>query len=284
MAAKPILAGIDGSEQSLRAVDWATREAIQRDAPLRIVSVIPLDLRNDWFVPPDPGYGRKRKSAESALADAADLAHLIAPGLTVDLSLRAGDPGPDLAALASRAAMLVVGSRGLSGVAAMALGSVGRYLAAHAPTVVVVDRDEVVPPCNRVVVGIRDVDDSEAPLGFAFDEAARRGAYLVAAQSWYWFRPPGSGATTASQVSAEALIRLFRLLEPWREKYPDVAVGEEIIHAHPGKALVKLSASADLLVLGRHRGSLSITDSPIGSITRSVLSRACCPVAIVPAS
>ena len=38
MAAKPIVAGTDGSEESLRAVDWAAREAALRGAPLRIVS------------------------------------------------------------------------------------------------------------------------------------------------------------------------------------------------------------------------------------------------------
>ena len=34
MAAKPIVAGTDGSEESLRAVDWAAREAALRGAPL----------------------------------------------------------------------------------------------------------------------------------------------------------------------------------------------------------------------------------------------------------
>src|SRR5437879_5665727 len=37
MASKPIVAGTDGSEESLRAVDWAAREAAMRGAPLRIV-------------------------------------------------------------------------------------------------------------------------------------------------------------------------------------------------------------------------------------------------------
>ena len=38
MAAKPIVAGTDGSEESLRAVDWAAREAALRGAPLRIAA------------------------------------------------------------------------------------------------------------------------------------------------------------------------------------------------------------------------------------------------------
>src|SRR5271163_3786708 len=38
MSAKPIVVATDGSEESLRAVDWAAREAVLRGAPLRIVS------------------------------------------------------------------------------------------------------------------------------------------------------------------------------------------------------------------------------------------------------
>ena len=38
MSAKPIVAATDGSKESLRAVDWADREAVLRGAPLRIVS------------------------------------------------------------------------------------------------------------------------------------------------------------------------------------------------------------------------------------------------------
>ena len=42
MAAKPIVAGTDGSEESLRAVDWAAREAALHCAPLRIVAAAAL--------------------------------------------------------------------------------------------------------------------------------------------------------------------------------------------------------------------------------------------------
>ena len=42
MSAKPIVAATDGSEESLRAVEWAAREAMLRGAPLRIVSAAAL--------------------------------------------------------------------------------------------------------------------------------------------------------------------------------------------------------------------------------------------------
>ena len=40
MAAKPVVAGTDGSEESLRAGRWAAREAALRGAPLRIVAAV----------------------------------------------------------------------------------------------------------------------------------------------------------------------------------------------------------------------------------------------------
>ncbi len=42
MAPKPVVTGTDGSEESLRAVEWAAREAALYGAPLRIVSVAEL--------------------------------------------------------------------------------------------------------------------------------------------------------------------------------------------------------------------------------------------------
>ena len=39
MAPKPIIAGTDGSAGSLRAVEWAAREAVLRKTALRIVAV-----------------------------------------------------------------------------------------------------------------------------------------------------------------------------------------------------------------------------------------------------
>ena len=42
MATKPVVVGVDGSEESLRAVEWAALEAKRHSWSLRIVSVPPL--------------------------------------------------------------------------------------------------------------------------------------------------------------------------------------------------------------------------------------------------
>ena len=38
MAANPVVVGVDGSEESLRAVEWAALEARRHSVPLRILS------------------------------------------------------------------------------------------------------------------------------------------------------------------------------------------------------------------------------------------------------
>jgi nucleotide-binding universal stress UspA family protein len=42
MTARPIVAATDGSDESLRAVDWAAREAMLHGVPLRIISAAAL--------------------------------------------------------------------------------------------------------------------------------------------------------------------------------------------------------------------------------------------------
>ena len=45
MDGNPIIAGTDGSEDSLRAVEWAAREAVRRTVALRVVSAPELPPR-----------------------------------------------------------------------------------------------------------------------------------------------------------------------------------------------------------------------------------------------
>lgn len=50
----PIVAGTDGSEESLAAVEWAAREAERRRAPLCIVHVV------DHYHGPATAHARRR--------------------------------------------------------------------------------------------------------------------------------------------------------------------------------------------------------------------------------
>jgi len=272
MEPQAIVAATDGSEESLRAVDWAAAEALLRGKPLRIVSAMSL---LPWTVPlqlrPDRDYIADliRSEREQALVTAASRAAMRAPGLVIDANPLGGPPAQAIAEAGSGALMLVVGSRGVGAFTAMTLGSVSRYVSAHAGCPVVVVRDPSAVPHGQVVVGVGDPDDCAEALAFGFEEAEPRQASLLAVHAW-----PGSGP-----VPAGAQVALAEALGDWRDKYPGVPAGQEVVAGRPARILVGLSARAGLVVIGRHAG----LQGP-GSVRHAVLSHAHGPIAIVPSS
>ncbi len=291
MASKPIVAGTDGSEESLRAVDWAAREAILRGAPLRIVSAATL-LRRMASRADTTGYDDVTdvllKERDRALAAAAERAGKVAPGLLIDTDPLSGQPAQAVTDAGAGALILVVGSRGGGAFTAMVLGSVSRYVASHASCPVVVVRDDTAATRRQVVIGISDLDHCADSLTFAFEEASLRQASLMAVHAWH---APQTDISRAGDTytaedphafEAEAGRHLEGLLNDWKEKYPDVPVSQDVVHGHPGRALVGLSARADLVVIGRHTEH---TGRPgPGSVRHAVLNHAHGPVAIVPSA
>jgi nucleotide-binding universal stress UspA family protein len=283
MVTRPVVVGVDGSEESLQAVEWAAQEAERHACPLRIVSApaaIPR-IRGHHASAQTVGIalrGASERALEAAVARSGELA----PGLSAE-------SGAD-------AAMLVVGARGAGGFAAMLLGSVSRYAATRAACPVIVVRQETMAVHREIAAGIRDPYDVPGTLAFAFEEAARRGADLVAVHAWSWFpaalRRAGAQAGAPAdpeQITAEADRALTAALEEWRDKYPGVRVRTDVIRGHPGRVMASYSARADLVVLGRRSslglaapGSLGNVSPGVGSILHAVLDHAHGPVAVVP--
>jgi nucleotide-binding universal stress UspA family protein len=285
MSAKPIVAATDGSEESLRAVDWAAREAVLRGAPLRIVSaaaLLPRMVGGHAMSDYDTVADIIRQHRDQALAAATERAAKMAPGLLVDADHLDGSPAEAVTEAGSGALMLVAGSRGNGAFAAMILGSVSRYVATHAACPVVVVREAPESARRQVGIGVGDVENT-ASLTFAFEEAALRKASLIAIHSWHL---PESDVSRAGPIlteperrvaETETTKRLEQLLDDWRAKYPDVPVSQDVVHGHPGRALAGLSARADLVVLGRR----SVHHGP-GSVMHAVLNHAHGPVVTVP--
>ncbi len=278
MTTKPLVAATDGSEESLRAVEWAAGEAALHGAPLRIVAAAEL-------------LPRMRESAGAAgLATVADIlrenrdramdaavkrAAKVSPQLVIDMDPIYGPVAQAVTDSGSGALMLVVGSRGIGAFAAMILGSVSRYAATHASCPVAVIRDETMAVHKLVCVGIRDAGSCQDALALAFEEACLRQAALTVVHAWH-----GPAAHATQDAAAR---QLAELLASWQAKYPGVQVSQEVVHGHPGRMLAGLSARADLTVLGGHAPHGAGPRGP-GTVTHAVLNHAHGPVVTVPSS
>ncbi len=287
MGDSPVVVGTDGSEISMRAVDWAAREAELRGRPLRIVAVPLMPPRMSWYQHSGPATVADiiHEDTEQTLAAAAERAAATQPGLSVSTALLTGVPARALAENADGAEMLVVGSRGGGGFTALLLGSVGRDVAFDASCPVVVVREDSAAGHRQIVVGVHDGEQASA-LGFAFEEAQRRQARVHVCYAWQIFLPrrlPGLAAEPgdAQRGTPEATRWLAGLIAPWRQKYPAVDVTEDSVHASPARILIGASARADLVVLGRDGGPDS-GNAGASALAHAMLNHAHCPVAIVP--
>ncbi|KUM86887.1 universal stress protein [Streptomyces pseudovenezuelae] len=294
MSTLPVIAAVDGSDDSLRALDLALDEARRREAPLRVVHVRQYAAwaRPDVFLAgaadadDDPVLDRVR----TYLEDRPDRPRTEYRGVE-------GAPGAVLPELGSTAQLLVLGSRGRGGFASLLLGSNGMAAArdAECPVIVVprpgreVEGEAPAGPGPRVVVGLHVDSPDDATLDFAFTEAALRGARLqvVAAYQWplrSWAVPAELVPTMIDQdaVANETRALAEGFLAPHATRHPGVVAEPYVPAGGAAGHLVAASQGADLVVVGRHRRRLTAPARILGSVTQAVLLHAASPVAVVP--
>ncbi|WP_409235473.1 universal stress protein [Streptomyces sp. PA5.6] len=283
-----ITVGVDGSAESLAAVDWAADEAALRGAPLRLVHAWlwqPLDVP----VVQDPD--QQAASARGILRAAETRAQGRQPDLRCTSEVVSDTAVSALLREAERAETLVLGSRGHGALLGFMLGSYGQQVIATAPCPVVsvrVPQQGELPDSGDVVVGQQgSPEDSSEVLGFAFRAAAVREAAVRAVRAWslppVFAYSPGSLrlADEAGGLVQYEEKALREALTPWRERYPDVPVVEHVELGSGGQVLLAAAADARLLVVGR-RTRRSPVGTRIGSVAHAALHHAPCPVTVVP--
>lgn len=141
-----IIVGIDGSDHSRHALEWAIREAAVRHAPLTVFTVQQAVV-GYWGSPVlYPGdedlveHGRKMAQEETDSVLEQIGVELRPASVTVRAVI--GLPAEALLEAAADADMLVVGSRGAGGFKRLLMGSVSTQVTHHAPCPVVVIPDE----------------------------------------------------------------------------------------------------------------------------------------------
>jgi nucleotide-binding universal stress UspA family protein len=137
---RPLLVvGVDGSAESVRALQWAARYAAAAGARIRAVLA--------WHYPPPIGPAPVAEPAEITLGIRQRMEELLtetvaagASGSDVDQRVCEGYPAQVLLDQAKDADLLVVGARGHAVVSGMFLGSVSVRCVTHASCPVVVVR------------------------------------------------------------------------------------------------------------------------------------------------
>jgi len=129
---KCIVVGVDGSPESLRAVDWAVWEAKQVGAPLEIVHV---DIVDESVL---EHFDYTAHIEREVLTTGVERARALAPDLEISGKVMGPPTIDSLLHESKNALMLVVGSRGLGSVRSLILGSVSQACAARAKCPVVV--------------------------------------------------------------------------------------------------------------------------------------------------
>ncbi|MFS8204742.1 universal stress protein [Streptomyces sp. CWNU-52B] len=276
MRVHQVVAGVDGSLVSVRALDRAADEAARRAAALRVLYAVP-DL----------------DEAGPILAAAAARVRARRPGLPVTTQAVRGSAVRALAHASEDAALTVVGTRGLRGFTGMLLGSVSLRLAAHAHgPLLVVRGDHRCGDGGEVLLGLAGEADTDA-AAHAFQEAERRGARLRVLHSWNQrhitpelpLLAPASAQTPAQarltrRAGAEESVPRYTMAR-LQEQHPAVGIDARTVRTGPAHALLEATRTADVVVIGAHRRTHHVAPR-LGPVAHTLLHRSHCPVLVVP--
>ncbi|MGW6975970.1 universal stress protein [Streptomyces sp. NPDC054952] len=308
MSTSLVIAAVDGSEHSLKALEWARTSALLHGGGLMVAHVLPDSAQL---------YAGRRSALHSASEPeqytdpvSEHVRDLLAraPELPAEVRYEAleGSVPEALRVIGAECdpRMMVMGSRGRGGFAALLLGSNSRAVASTTtcPVVVIPHAGRVVEASGeestgRVVVGLHAAETPDDVLAFAFEEAAVRGtavqvvsAYavppstMIGVDSPFAVIPPEGLADGGDGVPAERemLRSQTQRLAPFRARHPHVPVEQAAVPGEAAGRLVAASRSAALVVVGRHHPTRNVGPLMIGSVAHAVLHHAHGPVAVVP--
>ncbi len=282
-----IVVGVDGSAPSAVAVDWAADEADRRHAPLQLVHAYRLPGVAGY-----PGYNaipddlleQLRRAGQELLAGTARRIAIDHPSLEVVTTLVHGRGETAIRGASRGARLTVVGHSTTSRVAGVLLGSVALAVTSTNPAPVAVIPEDHRRVRGPIVVGVDGSPLSEAAVAFAFDEAALRGADLIAVHAWHDIyldsRDLEPLLVDPRTLQQQERALLSERVGGWAEKYPDVHVRKVLRHQRPTTALLEYGRAAQAVVVGS-RGRGGFAGMMLGSTSHALATHARCPVIIV---
>ncbi|BBH68050.1 universal stress protein [Actinoplanes sp. OR16] len=268
-----IIIGYDGSPDSRAALNWALDEATRTGMPAEIV------YADDWPYWAGPAAVPPAPALDAHLDVTVATAKETHPAVYLTATTVASPAAAALIVRSGEARLVVVGSRGHSGVAGL-LGSVSSAVSAHAHCPVVVVRGEA-SPAAPVVVGVDGSAQAAAVLEFAAGQAAARHVPLRVIRTW----PPVTGLweetpLVTRTVTSEERASFDELVTVVRVAYPRLEIVAEVSVAHPAEALTEAAARAQLVVVGS-RGRGAVRGMLLGSVSQHLLRHSPSTVVVV---
>lgn len=278
----PVLVGFDGSPGATTALRWAAAEAARHGLGLTVLQSWhePVLSERTWTERWEDPALEERTAHEALEAAVADVVadH---PDLAWSTALVPAKPGEALVAAAPEHEIVVVGSRGRGGFAALALGSVAERVAQDAPVTVVVAGTEA-PQGRGITVGVDGSVGSRRALLWAAEEARVRAVPLRAVLAWTARIPiaaHGAQPFGAAATDDDAQRALHRTVVEQLGPAAAGAVELEAACAPAARALLEAASGSELLVLGAAPLAEGTRHS-LGSVARQVLRHAPCPVVV----
>lgn len=135
-----IVVGVDGSDESEAALEWAVEDARRRNARLRVVTG--FDFPWTFLVVPAKDELDYERDAQAMLDRTLEKYRETHPDVEFETYLVPRKPALALVEAARDADLLVVGGHGHGRLQGMHLGSVATYCVHHAPCPVLVHRTQ----------------------------------------------------------------------------------------------------------------------------------------------
>ncbi len=289
---RTVLVATDFSATAQAGIDWALELARTHQAQIVLVHGLMLPNRATDFIPSPPDLTEKLQEAASGrLNEAAERAR--GRGAEVINDLRVGLPSQAILEAAEERAvdLVVLGTRGLTGLQHLFLGSTAQRVVQHAKCPVLTVHPGDVDHHRQIRTVLVPTDfsrDAELSTSVALDLLAKQPGVttLVLLHVYhlpYEYTAYGTIPTSFDyfkDVEGAAEDRLQELAEPLaseglsvktvaREGYPpEVIIGEAE------------ACGADLIALGTH-GRSGLTHLLLGSTAERVVQHASCPVLTV---
>jgi nucleotide-binding universal stress UspA family protein len=263
----PVVVGIDGSDAAIGAAQWAAKEAVHQDVPLRLLHVIPI---TDGPIASTGAFRGEEDYAESSLRAACLAVDATGLPVKIDTAVLYEDVESALIAESNSASIICLGSVGIGRVANMVLGSTAATLAEYAQCPVAIVRrtdDGPLPEAGFIAVVVDDQPGNDEVMQWAMEEARVRRAPVLALRVGRWAQ---------RKIGDE---RLYRRLDDWLRRYPDVEVEVATTRLSLARYLQGYIGAVQLVVIGGEHAVRAV--QLVGPHSLPILAHADCSVLIV---